>query len=288
MEKVKILLDSISDIPLEWMEKMDVDVIPLHITWEKNRKTEDDCRDYDELERFWEELQTVEDLPKTSQPTPVEFLKLYEQYFSEGYDGVFVVTISSAMSGTYNSAVIAAKEYADKIVVIDSGLASVANALVGYRVHELLQSGKRFNELEPIIREDLTAGRFGAYFYVANFDFLRKGGRVSRFTGFVGTFLNLKVAIYINDEGILVPFGKSRGMKKAHKQLIEKAIECVKPGSKVRLAMVHSKNEAEAMELLEALKKVYEVTEWCLSPLGKAASSHVGPGTAGFGLERIE
>ena len=288
MEKVKILLDSISDIPLEWIEKLDVDVIPLHITWEKSGKTEDDSRDYDDLKDFWTELETVEDMPKTSQPTPVEFSKLYARYFNEGYDGVFVVTISSGMSGTYNSAIVAAKDYDDRVVVIDSGLASVANALMGYRIHELLQSGTKFSELEGIIRKDLSLGRYGAYFYVANFDFLRKGGRVSRFTGFVGTLLNLKVSIHINKEGMLVPFGKSRGTRKAHKQLIEKVRGYVKPGSNVRVAMVHSNNESEAMELFEALKKIYTVKEVILSPLGKAASSHVGPGTAGFGIERLD
>ncbi len=288
MEKIKIIVDSTGDMPLDWIKKMDVDVIPLHILWEERGITEDDSRNYDDLKKFWNDLDNEDDLPKTSQPTPVEFKQRYDRYFDEGYSSIFVITLSSALSGTYNSAIIAAKEYGERVQVIDSKIASSAIALMVYRASELITQGLDVISLKEQMLKERAERRFGAYFYVSNFNFLRKGGRVSGFASFVGNMLNLRVSIFINDEGEMIPFGKSRGTKKSQKLVIKKAHEDFPPGSKVRLSMVHSRNEDECSKLLKMLESEYEVVESIITPMGKVISSHVGPGTAGFGIERLE
>jgi DegV family protein with EDD domain len=288
MEKTKILVDSTGDMPLEWMQKLDADVIPLHVLWEERGITEDDNRNYEDLKKFWDDLATEDDLPKTSQPTPVEFRTKFEKYFEEGYTNIFVLTLSSAMSGTYNSALLAAKEYGDKIEVLDSKFASSVNALVVYRIRELLDTGMVLKDVWKTVKEERENGRFGAFFYISNFDFLRKGGRVSGFASFVGTMLNLRVSLFIDDEGIMIPFGKSRGTKKAQKFVIKKAQEFIAPGSRIRLAMVHVKEEEETLKLLKMLENEYEVVDSVITPMGKVIASHVGPGTAGFGIEKLD
>ena len=287
MEKTKIIVDSTGDMPLEWINKMDVDVIPLHILWEERGINEDDSRNYDDLKKYWDDLDKEEDLPKTSQPTPVEFKKRYDRFFEEGYSSIIVITLSSSLSGTHNSAIIAAKEYGDKVQVIDSKTASSAISLIVYRASELLSEGLDVVTVKDQLLKEMGENRFGAFFYVSNFNFLRKGGRVSRFASFVGTMLNLRVAIFVNDEGNLIPFGKSRGTKKAQKLVISKAQDFFPTGSKVRLTMVHSRNEEECSKLLKMLESEYDVVESIITPMGKVISSHVGPGTAGFGIERI-
>ncbi|HOO32647.1 MAG TPA: DegV family protein [Thermotogota bacterium] len=288
MEKTKILVDSTGDMPLEWMKKLDADVIPLHVLWEERGITEDDSRNYDDLKKFWDDLVKEDDLPKTSQPAPVEFKNKFEQYFNEGYTNIFVLTLSTQLSGAYNSALLAAKEYGDRIVVLDSKFASSVNALVVYRIRELLDSGLPLQAVWSQVKEERENGRFGAFFYISNFDFLRKGGRVSGFASFVGTMLNLRVSLFINEEGIMIPFGKSRGTKKAQKFIIKKAQEYIEPGSKVRLAMVHVKEEEEVLKLLKMLESDFEVVESVITPMGKVIASHVGPGTAGFGIEKLD
>jgi len=287
MERTKILVDSTGDMPLEWIKKMDVDVIPLHILWEERGINEDDSRNYDDLKQYWDDLDKEEDLPKTSQPTPVEFKQRYDRYFEEGYAGVMVITLSSSLSGTYNSAIIAAKEYGERIQVIDSKTASSAIALMVYRASELLAEGMDVLKAKDELMKEIENKRFGAFFYVSNFNFLRKGGRVSRFASFVGTMLNLRVSIFINENGEMIPFGKSRGTKKAQKLVISKSHEFFPQGTKVRLTMVHSRNEEECENLLKMLKSEYEVVESVYTPMGKVISSHVGPGTAGFGIEKL-
>lgn len=287
MERTKILVDSTGDMPLEWINKMDVDVIPLHILWEERGINEDDSRNYDDLKQYWDDLDKEEDLPKTSQPTPVEFKQRYDRYFEEGYASVLVITLSSTLSGTYNSAIIAAKEYDERVQVIDSKTASSAIALMVYRASELLAEGMNVLKTKDELLKEIENKRFGAFFYVSNFNFLRKGGRVSRFASFVGTMLNLRVSIFINENGEMIPFGKSRGTKKAQKLVISKAHEYFPQGTKVRLTMVHSRNEEECENLLKVLKSEYEVVESVYTPMGKVISSHVGPGTAGFGIEKL-
>ncbi|HPF16657.1 MAG TPA: DegV family protein [Thermotogota bacterium] len=287
MERTKILVDSTGDMPLEWIKKMDVDVIPLHILWEERGINEDDSRNYDDLKQYWDDLDKEEDLPKTSQPTPVEFKQRYDRYFEEGYAAVMVITLSSSLSGTYNSAIIAAKEYGERIQVIDSKTASSAIALMVYRASELLAEGMDVLKAKDELMKEIENKRFGAFFYVSNFNFLRKGGRVSRFASFVGTMLNLRVSIFINENGEMIPFGKSRGTKKAQKLVISKSHEFFPQGTKVRLTMVHSRNEEECENLLKMLKSEYEVVESVYTPMGKVISSHVGPGTAGFGIEKL-
>ncbi|MDN5360337.1 MAG: fatty acid kinase fatty acid binding subunit [Thermotogaceae bacterium] len=287
MEKTKIIVDSTGDMPLEWIKKMNVDVIPLHIFWEERGISEDDSRNYDDLKKYWDDLDKEEDLPRTSQPTPVEFKQRYDRYFDEGYSSILVITLSSALSGTYNSAIISAKEYGDKVQVIDSKTASSAIALMVYRASELLSEGKDVITVKEQLLKEMEQKRFGAFFYVSNFNFLRKGGRVSHFASFVGNMLNLRVSIFINDDGEMIPFGKSRGAKKAQKLVISKAQEFFPKGSKVRLTMVHSRNEEECLKLQKILESEYQVSESIITPMGKIISSHVGPGTAGFGIEKL-
>jgi fatty acid-binding protein DegV len=86
----------------------------------------------------------------------------------------------------------------------------------------------------------------------------------------------------------MIPFGKSRGTKKAQKFVIKKAEEFIKPGSRIRLAMVHVKEEEETFKLLKMLENDYEVVDSVITPMGKVISSHVGPGTAGFGIEKLD
>ncbi len=285
MKKIKIILDSTGDLPLNWIEKLDVGNIPLHVLWEDSNTAEDDIRDFESIKKYWDRLDYSESLPKTSQPTPMEFKILFQNCFSEGYEQIFVICLSSAMSGTFNSAEIAAREFENKVAVFDSKMASAANALIARRARELAEAGKDVFEIKEIITRERFAHRFGAYFYVSNFNFLVKGGRVSKFAGFVGNLLNLRVSIFIDDAGNMIPFGKSRGSKKAQKNLIAELEKLIPEGESIVLTMVNSDNLEESKELAELLRKKYDVKEIEFTPMGKVISSHVGPGTAGFGVE---
>lgn len=288
MSKVKILVDSTADIPPQWLEEYDIGVVPLHINW-LSGATEDDSRDVLELKDFYRRLSTSHEVPKTSQPTPGEFRKVYQQLEEEGYDEVMVFCLSSDMSGTYNSAMIAKGEVSLPVHVVDTKKASGVIAIVARYARELLNNGLEAKKVVKKIERDLAEGKHNAIFYVSDFDFLRKGGRVSRFQSFVGAMLKIHVAIYIEHKvGMMVPFKKVRGERKAQIELVKKLIDMWPEGSKIRVLMVHVENEEGTERILELLKEHFDVEYLGTSPMGKIIATHVGPGTAGFAAQLME
>lgn len=288
MPKYKVVVDSTSDFPRELLNEWDVDIVPLYATWPDGTVEKDDTRDFQELKKFYEKLRTAQELPKSSQPSVEDFREKYIQLKNEGYDGVLVITISTAMSGTYNSARLAAEEVDLPVRVVDSKRASTAISPMARFARQLFSEGADLDKVAEELEKKIAANGFGAYFFVSDFNFLVKGGRVSRFTGFVGSILKIRVGIYINDEGNMVPFTKSRGFKAAAEELIKKAQETgFKAGDTVDLYMVNCDNFDEAKELEKMLRTVYKVRNVYYTPTGKVISLHVGPGMAGFGIEKL-
>ncbi len=287
MGKLKIVLDSTSDVPRDWIEKYDIAVAPLHINW-SNGSQEDDTRDLKEIEDFYRRISAAKDLPKSSQPSPGEFEAIYRKFEQDGYDEILVICISTKLSQTYNSASIAAQQVKIPVYVIDSKLASAAMPPLARRARELEKQGIKTQEIVKILNDELANGKYRAIFYVSNFDFLVKGGRVSRVQGFFGTLLNIHVGIWIDPEGRLIPFEKARGKKRAQEMLVKKALDLVKEGSKVRLIMVHANAREDAESILQEMKNHYQVLDAPFTEMGKVITTHVGPGTAGFALEVAE
>ncbi|PLV55665.1 DegV family protein [Thermotoga sp. SG1] len=284
--KVKILVDSTADIPFSWMEKYDMDSIPLYVVWDDGT-SEPDERTPEEIENFYRRIKEAGSVPKTSQPSVEDFKKKYLKYREEGYDAVLVLTISSKLSGTYNSAVLAAREVDIPVHVVDTRLASGAIPLPARVAREMLEKGTSVEEVLKKLDERLKNGDFKAIFYVSDFNYLVKGGRVSKFQGFVGNLLKIRVCLHI-ENGELIPYRKVRGDRKAVEALIEKLSEDTPEGSKLRVIGVHADNKAGVMELLNTLRKKYEVVDEIISPMGKVITTHVGPGTVGFGIEVLE
>ena len=286
MKKVKIILDSTGDIPIEWLEKYDVEIVSLFVNW-PDGTSEPDVRDPKEIEDFYRRIKEAKELPRTSQPTVEDFKKLYLKAKEENYDEIIVLCISSNLSGTINSANMAAKEVDLPVYVVDTRLASAANALVARRVREILNEGADGEEAYKKILEELNAGRFRAVFYVSDFNFLVKGGRVTKIQGFLGTMLKIRVCVHINEEGKLIPYKKVRGNQKAAEALVEKVKEYIPEGSKLRILPVHADNESGAKDVERIFREYYDVETVGLAMMGKVITTHVGPGTAGAGVEVI-
>ncbi|WP_041083172.1 DegV family protein [Thermotoga profunda] len=287
MPKMKIVLDSTCDIPREWIKNLDVAIAPLHVVW-PNGNQEDDTRDLEQIQDFYKRVSSAKELPKSSQPSVGEFVSLYKEIEKDGYDEILVICISTKLSGTYDSALSAAQQVKIPVFVIDSKLASAAMPLPARRARELEKEGLNAQKIAQALDQDVKSGRYKAIFYVSNFDFLVKGGRVSRMQGFFGSLLNIHVGLWIDPEGKLVPFEKARGTKRAQEMLINKALSLVPKGSKIRLLMVDADARESTKVLLGMLKQHYQILDVNFTEMGKVITTHVGPGTAGFGLEVVE
>lgn len=212
---IKIITDSTADIPESVKSK--VTVIPLTVKF-----GEEEYIDGVNIskEEFYTKLKKSKVLPTTSQPSPQMFKEKYEQMIKEGHS-VLVITISSTLSGTYQTAVLASEGLSDKVFVVDSGNGSIAEGILVELALRLVEEGKSIEEIKQILETEKE--RIIIVAILNTFDYLVKGGRMSKASAFIGNILSLKVLFTVID-GKVVPVGKARGLKNA-KNILNEYIE---------------------------------------------------------------
>jgi len=156
MKKIKLIVDSTADLPEHFLEKYDIDVVPLYIIWPDGSQEKDTWLDEEKM-KFYQRLMESEEVPDTSQPTVPDFVAKYKELMEKGYDEILVLTISTQMSGTFNSATLAAKEVEIPVYVFDTLRASSIVALMARTARLLANQGKDSQEIIKIMKE-----RFGA------------------------------------------------------------------------------------------------------------------------------
>ena len=203
---VKIVVDSTVDLVPE--VKAQVKTVALSV-----RFGEQEYKDGVTIDplKFYEMLTDCEQLPTTSQPTPAAFEDAYRELVEAGHE-VVCITISSRLSGTYQSATIAADEFSGKVFVVDSRSAAIGAGILTEWALKLVEEGKSGQEILEALMEKRNEIRL--YAMVDTLEYLKKGGRLSSTVAFVGGVLNLKPIISL-DEGEIKVVGKARGLKAA-------------------------------------------------------------------------
>lgn len=215
---IKVLIDSASDITQEEAEKKGIFMIPLEV-----RFGEDVYLDGVNLlpQQFLEKLVESNELPKTSQINEYRWTEQFEKLTADGSQ-VIAITISSKLSGTYNSAKMAAKKFPNQVFVIDSLSAATGERVLCDYALRLIAEGKTANEIAEEL--ETKKKKLQVIAVVDTLKYLRKGGRISTLTAFAGELLSIKPVIsVINGEVKLV--GKAMGSKKSNNllmQLVEK------------------------------------------------------------------
>lgn len=212
---IRIITDSTSDIDVEYAQELNVGVVPLKVII---NGTEYKDRMNLQPDEFYQLLQESEVLPTTSQPSPQDFLDAYQEGIKNN-DSIIVITLSSGISGTYQSANIAKDlaEY-DDIHVIDSLSTTQGLRLLVEKAVRLRNEGLSVNEIVDYLEEYKT--RIEVIAIVDTLEYLVKGGRLSRVSGAVGTLLKFKPIIAIKD-GKLESLDKCRGIQKATERIVE-------------------------------------------------------------------
>ena len=287
MKKIKLIVDSTADLPEHFLEKYDIDVVPLYIIWPDGSQEKDTWLDEEKM-KFYQRLMESEEVPDTSQPTVPDFVAKYKELMEKGYDEILVLTISTQMSGTFNSATLAAKEVEIPVYIFDTLRASSIVALMARTARLLANQGKDSQEIMKIMKERFDSNDYQAVFYVSNFEYLVKGGRINKFQGFLGSMLRMKVGIYIKQDGTMEPFGKARGVNKAVNLLLSKLDEAgFKEGEKVNYLSITAGAREEAEIVTKAIKEKYDVVFMDKALTGKVITKHVAPGMVGIALERF-
>jgi DegV family protein with EDD domain len=275
-DNTAVVLDSTSDYPEAPSRFPNMRFVPLYV-----RFGDDTYRDYVELgpAEFYEKLRTSPVTPATAQPTPQDFVSAYEELAA--YERIYSLHVSSKVSGTFQSAELAAQEIGgDRIRVVDSLTASLAIAMLAHAIQRRLARGTTDEEIEALI------GRFRhdahVLFTVETLEYLQRGGRIGRAAALAGSLLNVRPILGV-DDGVVVAVSRVRGRQKVLAEFERRFVEATTDGPGLRVAIAH----ADAAEWVGTLSEIV----WRVRPkaeieftatLGAVVGTHAGPGAVGF------
>ncbi|MDR1240398.1 MAG: DegV family protein [Oscillospiraceae bacterium] len=278
MSEYVIFTDSTSDLPVDLVKNLGVDVVSLK--YEINGEVYDDCFGENReklLEDFYIRIKNGE-RAKTSQINPAEFVDSFSRFLDNGKD-ILYISFTSGLSATFNSAKIAANElyekYPDrKIKIIDSLCASMGEGLLVYEAVMQKRSGKNLEDLTDWIEKNKL--NICHWVVVDDLNHLKAGGRVSPTAAFFGSILNVKPLIHVDNEGHLVITGKHRGKRKSLDFFIEKMKKNIT--STERVFISHSRSFEDAQWFGDRIKAECGIKEVIISEIGCVIGAHTGVG----------
>ena len=273
-DRVALVTDTSCDLSEEQLQAYDIRLVSLRVA-----TSEGEFRDRLEINQDILYDLLKRELPKTSLPLPEDVSALYRQLKEEGCTRVVHMTISSNLSGTYNMVRLIAEETEDlQVDVVDTKTLSCGLGLLVLEAAESLAKGMSVEDTLARV-EHLRSTQLGA-FVIRTLEFLRKGGRIGLVEGVVGSLLQIKPVIYVNDDGVYNTLVKARGFTNALNAMSD---ECFKrfQGRKVRIAIVHGAAYEEAVKLRDRFLEKLDVVSSFISPVSPALAIHTGPGLLG-------
>ena len=274
-ENTAIVLDSTADFPQAHERFPNWRMVPLYV-----RFGDESRRDYIELgpEEFYARLRTASDSPTTSQPTPGDFLAVYEELAS--YERIYSLQLSAKLSGTFESARTAAAELGDKVRVVDTETASAAIAILGFAIQRRLERGASDEEIHVLVERFKRDA--GLVFTVDTLEFLQKGGRIGKAAAFTGNLLHIKPILTIAD-GEVLPLKRVRGNQKAIQEFASMFTESSRDAPSLRVGVAHAdapEREQALCALVADLRPHAQIE--VATTLGAVVGTHAGPGTVGL------
>ncbi|HBV87867.1 MAG TPA: DegV family protein [Desulfosporosinus sp.] len=278
MKRIALVTDSTADLTEEVKKDCDVHVIPLKVRFGEQEYTDGELSSED----FYRRLMEENVLPKTSQPTPEEFERLYSELLEE-YQEVISVHISSALSGTFNAAHLAKEKFKEKIHLVDSKTISLG---AGLMLMEAARNIKAGHETEWIL-ESLKKARLNieTLFTLNTLEYLQKGGRIGKVQGFMGALLNIKPIIRVGDDGVYHTYGKAHSQKKALDNVVQAYKDLAKGRKPIHLVVVHGAAKKAGVYLKEALEYAFQIPTTVFTQVGPVIGVHTGPGTVGAAIQ---
>ncbi|WHX98973.1 DegV family protein [Neobacillus sp. DY30] len=271
MSKIKIVTDSTMDMTKEQAEQLGVVIVPLSVTI--NRETYLDRFEIQPAE-FLETMKSLEELPKSSQPSAGTFLEVYDKLGEEGYE-VLSIHMTGKMSGTVRSAESAAQMTNTKVTVLDSKFISIALQFQVREAAEMAQQGKSMEEI--LERLETVCENTKLYIMIDTLENMVKGGRIGKGKAFIGSLLNIKPIASL--EGAEYnPVAKVRSHSQVVKWLAKQFAEDVK-GKTIRgVGIVHAEAHGLATKVKDSIIELTGYQNISVDYTGPTISTHTGPG----------
>jgi len=276
---IKIVTDSTADIPKEVAEQWDIHILPLKVLIDGETYLDGVTIT---PSAFFEKLENASSFPSTSQPSPVEFAEKYQEILDKHGEDTQIISIhlSSALSGTYQSARLGANllETKANIHVLDSKKAAYFLGMMVVEAAKAAENGMSVDQCMELIHKMMKEQE--EFFVLDTLTYLQKGGRIGKAQAIVGTLLNVKPILSLNEAGEVFPFEKVRGKKKAITRILD---ECKQYAGeeKVIASVLYGLNRPEAEELRDRLIEEFMIQEITLTEIGPVIGAHVGPQALG-------
>lgn len=279
MREYMITTDNTSDLPKSYFEEHDIEYMSLTCTVEGKTYGKENELHYKD---FYARMRSGS-MPTTSQVNPSDAKKVFEEILNQGKD-VLHIAFSSGLSGSYNSARIAAEELAEertdgRVIVIDSLCASLGEGLFVHKLVKMKEAGKGIDELVQWAEENKL--HICHVFTVDDLNHLYRGGRVSKMAAIVGTMVNIKPMLHVDNEGHLIPLSKVRGRKKSLNTLVAMMEDRIGSyrGKNDVIFISHGDCGEDARYVADLIKEKYGIKDFLIHPVGTTIGAHSGPGT---------
>ncbi|ACB84488.1 DegV family protein [Natranaerobius thermophilus] len=274
MQKIGIVTDSTADIPENLREKHNIHVIPLSVV--HGDTVYRDGVDIDS-ENFYELLENSDTIPQSSQPTPQDFENLYKNLLGK-YEEIISVHLSAGLSGTINAAEQAGKLFQNRVHVFDSKGISAGIGLQVIEAAKKIQEGwetEKVMEFLGSLRNNVET-----LFTLDTLEYLHKGGRIGKVSSMLGSFLNIKPIVRVED-GKFVPYGKARSRRTALNKIVNNLETFAENRVPWKLAIAHGQGKEGADFLKEVLDEKFGIEADIYTTIGPVIGVHTGPGTSG-------
>ena len=272
---IRVVTDSVADLPPEIASRYQIEVVPLNVVF-----GDEEFRDGVDItaEQFFARLQREPELPTTSQPSVGAFREVYERLVNEGATEILSIHVSGRLSGTLEAARQGAQGMDVRISQVDSGTASLAMGLGVITAAEAVQRGATLTDARELVESQFR--RTQIYLILDTLEYLRRGGRIGRAAGLVGSMLKLKPILSL-DGGEVVPVGRARTRQKA----IEVALGLAAKLRPIEQAMaVHAACPDDMQYVVQRLRGIAPDAAIVTGTLAPALGVHAGPGTVAFAV----
>ena len=279
MRPYVIMTDTTADLPESYIEEHQLEILSLNYMLEGivyDRKNPLD------VEEFYARMRSGS-MPTTSQINPEQAKEAFASCMEAGND-VLYIAFSSGLSGTYNSACIAAAEleeegtYPDrKVVVVDSLSASLGEGLLVHKAVKLKEEGKTLEEV--VAWTEKNRQNLCHNFTVDDLFHLHRGGRVSKATAILGTMINIKPVLHVDDEGHLTAVDKVRGRKKSLTTLVDRMEKQAEGFENPEVFIGHGDCLEDALFVEKLVRERFGTENFIINHVGPTIGAHSGPGT---------
>ena len=274
-----LILDSCTDLPYSFIKEHNIPVINFTFHFKGSDNIDDFGQSMD-FKTFYDAVRKGE-MATTSQVNADVYTKAFRPFVEQNRPVIYLC-FSSALSGSYNSAVMARDMLLDEypesdITVIDTKAASMGEGLIAWYAVKMLEEGSGKDEIVQWVETNKL--KVAHWFTVEDLNHLKRGGRVSGTAAFIGTMLDIKPILHVDDEGRLVPVTKVKGRKRSIKTLFEKLEESIVNPEDQVIFISHGDSHNDAEYLAGLIRAKYNVRDIIINQIGPVIGAHSGPGT---------